>query len=248
MPKLNQIIAIEKGTKTKVNKLISVVHHKLTKKDLFSGHARTFKPVDDDPTKPTGEKIPQDIMKVKYRVSDLINEAKNSWTELFNVTAMRDYGNTIAKADVIIDDKTILSQVPVSVLLFLEKQLDDLNAFMSKLPSLDPGEEWEYDPNQDMFSTKPSESIKYKRVTRPLVLYDATERHPAQVKEITEDILHGMWNTIKYSTALKTQDINKYVERVEKLRKAVKFAREDANSQELSKKDIGGPIFNYIFE
>jgi len=248
MSKLNQIIAVEKGTKTKTDRVVTDIHHALKKKDLFNGHAKTFKPVDEDPSKPTGEPIPPDNMKVKHTVSDMIKEASEAWAELINVTAMRDYGNTEARSDVVIDDVVVLESVPVSHLLFLEKKADDFYTFVTKLPCLDAGETWEDDPNQNMFATKPVETVRTKKVPRAFVLYEATPEHPAQVKEIVEDVLHGTWSTIKYSTALPARDISKYKKRVEKLQKALKFAREKANEQEVQKKPIGESIFKYIFE
>lgn len=243
MLKLNQVIAIEKGIKTKSQRVISDAHNSLKKKELFVGHTKTFSPYDED-----GEQLPPDNMKVKYRVDDFINEAKQSWSELWDITAMRDYGNSSAVADVVVDNKVILEKVPVTYLLFLEKQLDDLYTFVKKLPILDSSEDWESDPKQDMFSTKPIESIKTKKVTRPLVLYEATDHHPAQVKEITEDVLHGKWKTIKYSTALQAKEVNEYINRVEKLQQAVKCAREKANEKEVDKKSIGDPVFKFVFD
>jgi hypothetical protein len=248
MPKLNQIIAIEKGIGTKTRKLITSIHHMLVKKDLFVGHSKNFTPIEDDPSKPTGEKLPQDNMRVKYKALDLIKDAKKSWTEFFNITFMRDYGNTSAAADVVVDDKVLLEKVPVSYLLFLEKQLDDVHTFMSKLPVLDSSEDWEFDPNQDMFATKPTTSIKTKKVLRPFVLYEATTEHPAQVKEVSEDVMHGTWKTIKYSTALPAKTVNEIVERIEKLQQAIKFAREKANEKDVDKKEVGKQIFDYILE
>ena len=246
--KLNQIIAVEKGIKTKTGRIVSDAHHTLKKQDLFNGHAKTFKPADEDPSKPTGEALPPDNMKVKFRVEEIIKKARNGWAELFNITAMRDFGNTVAKSDVVVDDTVVLENVPVTYLLFLEKQLDDLYTFVSKLPTLDPGEIWEKDLNQDMYATKPADTIRTKKMSRAFVLYEATTEHPAQVKEIVEDVLHGTWSTIKYSTALRVSDLNVYLEKVEKLQRAVKFAREKANEQEVDKNKIGEQLLKYVFD
>jgi hypothetical protein len=50
MPKLNQIIAIEDGTKKNGYADLSKTHHVLQKPDLFSGFVATYAPHTEDPT------------------------------------------------------------------------------------------------------------------------------------------------------------------------------------------------------
>ena len=64
---------------------------------------------------------------------------------MFDVVLTQDMGNTHAKADIKVNGQTILPNVPVTYLLFLEKQVVDLETFVTKLPSLDPSEVWEAD-------------------------------------------------------------------------------------------------------
>ena len=42
----NQVIAIEKGAKTKAERALTDAHHKLQKADLLSGLTRTYTPKD----------------------------------------------------------------------------------------------------------------------------------------------------------------------------------------------------------
>src|SRR5438128_4628235 len=136
-PKLNQIVAIEKGVKSRVYAELTADHQVLQKDELFRGHAKTYRPKDDDPTQPTGETLPDDNKKVIHRADDVIRDTAKKMTELFDVTATKDWGNCVAKADVIVGGQALLSQVPVTYLLFLEKQLADIHTFVKKLPTLD---------------------------------------------------------------------------------------------------------------
>jgi hypothetical protein len=77
-------------------------------------------------------------------------------------------------------------------------------------------------------------------------MYEATKEHPAQVKEVTEDVTAGQWTTIKYSSALPVSRVNELLSKVEKLQKAVKFAREQANSQKVETQKVGEAVFNYL--
>jgi hypothetical protein len=247
VPKLNQILAIESGVKTRVYAKLSEDHKILQKPELFSGHVRRYTPRDDDPSSPAGEKLPDETRKVQFRVLDVLKATAEGMTEHLDVAATRDWTNMNARADVIINGQPLLQNVPVTYLLMLEKQLSDLHTFVKKLPTLDPGEQWTYDRNQDVFSTVPAGTARTKKVTRPMVLYDATKEHPAQVKEATEDVFCGTWNTVKFSSALPTGTVNDMLRRVEELQKAVKFAREQANSVDATPMSVGNQIFDFLF-
>jgi len=64
---------------------------------------------------------------------------------------------------------------------------------------------------------------------------------------VTEDVLAGTWSTIKYAGALPAQRVNEILKRVEDLQKAVKFARETANGQEVDEVKVGEKLFAYLF-
>jgi len=247
-PKLNQIVAIEKGVKSRVYAELTADHQVLQKEELFRGHAKTYRPKDEDPTQPTGEALPDDTKKVVHRAEDIIRDTAKKMTELFDVTATKDWGNCIARADVVVGGAVLLAQVPVTYLLFLEKQLTDLHTFVKKLPMLDAGEIWEFTRDQDLYATRPVQTVRTKKISRPMVLYEATKEHPAQVKEVTEDVLAGTWSTIKYAGALPAQRVNEMLKRVEDLQKAVKFARETANGQEVDEVKIGEKVFTFLFQ
>jgi hypothetical protein len=134
MPKLNQIIAIEKGTKDRTHTTITSVHHQAQKAEPFAGIERTYKPRDDE-----GETLPSESKRVQAKATDLIDQVRTVLVDLFDTTATKDWANTEASADVVIDGQALLSGVPVTYLLFLEHQLVDLNTFVRKLPVLETG-------------------------------------------------------------------------------------------------------------
>lgn len=245
-PKLNQIIAIEKGTKTRTYEKLTESHKLLQKNELFLGHARRYTPKDDDPASPTGEQLPPETKRVQAKANEIIQTTAEALTEWFDVAATRDWGNTLAKADVEVDGQVLIKDCPVTYLLFLEKQLADLLTFFRKLPVLDAGEPWHHDASQDLWATDESRSIRTKKLSRALVLYEATKEHPAQVKEVTEDVTAGTWTTIKYASSLPATRINELVQRVEKLQRAVKFARETANGAEVEPVKVGKRVFDFL--
>jgi hypothetical protein len=243
MPKLNQIIAVEKGVKSKSFQELTEAHHAVQKAALLSGIARTYQPKDEE-----GEQLPPESTKVQVRTEDVLRDVSKNLSRLFDVTATKDATNCVAKANVVVDNKTLLSDVPVSYLLFLEKQLTDLHTFIKKLPVLDAAETWSFNESADCWSTEPVRTLRTKKVPRNHVKAEATEKHPAQVEVYYEDITIGYWTTVKFSGALPAKRVSELLDRVEKLQQAVKFAREEANNAEAVDRKVGDKVFGYLFK
>ena len=122
-------------------------HRQLQKTAALTGIARTYQPKDDD-----GEQLPPESTRVQVQVDEVLRRVGTGLTRLFDVTATKDWANGEARADVVVDDRTLLRQVPVTYLLFLEKQLTDLRTFVEKLPVLDAAETWHRDASADCWA------------------------------------------------------------------------------------------------
>jgi hypothetical protein len=239
---LNQIVALEKGVKSRAYADFTAAHQQLQKAPLLSGISRTYKPKDEE-----GEQLPPESTRVQVRVSDVMKDVERALTRLFDVTLTKDVANSAAKAAIAVDGTTIAVDIPVTYLLFLEKQLADLLTFVTKLPVLDAAEVWAYDEATDAYATVPTQTTRSKKVPRNHVKAEATEKHPAQVEMYFEDMLVGNWTTVKYSGALPQARVNEIKARVVKLAEAVKVAREAANSTPVTDQKIGEKIFGYLF-
>ena len=296
---MNQIIAVEKGAKSKAFAAVTEAHQVLQKSAVLAGISRTYQPADED-----GEQYPPESTKVQVKAEELASEVSAILVEPFDVTATKgppdnevshrevlrrvrgrchqgrgrsgtwlcgededagggiirpskhprncragpeDWANAEATADVEVDGEVIVAAAPVTYLLFLEKQLVDLHTFVKKLPVLDPSESWTFDQASDCFATDQVQTTKTKKVPRNHVKAEATKEHPAQVEVYDEDIVVGHWRMVKFSGAVTAQRANELLERVEKLQRAVKFAREEANGREVEKREVGKRVFDYVF-
>lgn len=240
--KLNQVIAIEKGVKSRVYSELTEANKLIQKHELFTGLAKRYVSLDEE----NGEKLPPENKKVQQKVSDILAATKKSMTEFFDITAAKDWANTHASADVKVGDETILRSVPVTYLLFLEKQLNDLSKFIDNLPELDEAQEWSKDAASGLYKTPEIETHRSKKVVKPIVKYDATKEHPAQTDLIQVDVLEGYWKKTDHSGAISKTEKRAMLERAEALIKAVKCAREEANGEDASIGDIGGKVFDYL--
>lgn len=241
-PRLCEIIAVVSGKKTEVEKAVTDAYHRLQKPELFGGFSKTYRPLAED-----GKRLPPESKQVQLRLDDVVAESCARWRELFDLTLTLDRANCGASADVEVDGTVLLTGVPVTTLLFLEKQAENLHAYVSKLPTPDAAERWHYDESQHMLVTDPEETGRTEKVQKPIVLYDATKEHPAQTQLITEDVLAGYWSKRMFTTAIPAKTKAEILARVGKLRDAVKAARERANAVEVEKQSMGDALLGYVF-
>lgn len=242
--RLNQLIAVRPGVKNDVTTKVTKAHHLLLRNELMSGLARTYTARDDD-----GYVYPDETTWVQVKATSLLREAAEELARLFNVNAAIDWTNQEAKADLVLlgDNPVVLvPSVPVTYLMFLEKQLVDMETMVRKLPVLPPTETWTFDPNTDVYKSQPIGTTKTQKVRKSHVLYPASDRHPAQVESYTEDEPIGTWITTKMSGAVPGERINQLLTRVQNLQRAVKYAREQANLKKVVDVRPGERIMDYL--
>jgi hypothetical protein len=239
--KLNQWIALSKKAKAAGEDALTQAYHTVAKMQPMSGISRTYQPRDDE-----GETLPPESTRLQVRVADILAGAATAVERQIDVVATMDEGNQVAVADIKIDDQVLLSKVPVTTLLFLERKLDSVLDVIKRLPVLDASEQWVFDASQDAYATPPVQTVRTKKVPRNHVKAEATDKHPAQVELWYEDVTVGYWSTVKYSGAVTAKAKAEMLERAQKLAAAVKVAREEANSTEVPDRKIGTAIFDYI--
>jgi hypothetical protein len=240
--KLNQVIAIVKGRKARAQKAITEAYRGWAP-NLLTGLTKNYKPLDED-----GEKLPSESKVVAIKVQTVLEDVLDKLRDYQNVVLTQEYGNQTAKADVRIDGKDILKDVPVTGLLFLEKQLVDLLTFTKALPILSIDKEWKYDNNRGVFITEPEVTSRSKKLPEKVVKYEATKEHPAQVEMFGVDKVVGNWTTVHMSGAIRKENKDNVIKRIEKMQDAVKRAREEANNQIITgMKDTGTIFLKYIF-
>lgn len=241
--KLNQVNALVAGRKSEHQKSVTNLYHMADKRDLFDGFSRSYQPLDEV----NGDKLPGEQKRVQQVARLMLKEFAAKTVELLDLVATQDRGNQLAVADIVVDDVPLLTGVPVTTLLFLEKQVNDWITFVSRIHVPDPGEQWDYDASSDLFKTSPARTLRTKKVPKAFVKYEATDKHPAQVDTFTEDVTVGTWTQIQYTGRLPAKVKNEILIRLNKLKDAVKVAREQANSMDVKMQKLGESLFDFAF-
>lgn len=242
MPKLNQIIAVEKGIKSRIYSAITDIYKAVQKPELFNGFAKTYQGKDD-----ADDRLPPEGKRVQFVAKEVLRNVERLNTELMDVTARKDWTNCIAKAAVAIDGKEVIPAAPVSYLLFLEKQLKDFHAVALAMPVLDDAEDWSKDENSGLMKTKGTETHRTKKVQKVITLVQPTVEHPGQAQMVSEDVIAGYWTQVKMSGAMGKPEKQALIERVEKLQRAIKESRETANMEDVVPTPaVGAAVFGYL--
>lgn len=242
MTQLNQIVAVEKGIKARVHKRISDLYKDLLKTGPMSGLSRVYSPKNEE-----GDQLPPEFTPVQLRMTEILKEFRAQYTQLLDVTLTKDEANQHAVADVVVGDQTLIQDVPVSHLLFLEKTIQEFIAFLERIPTLDPSETWVYDTSMGAYRSAETRTVRSKKIPRNHVKAESTDRHPAQVEMYFEDQMVGTWTQTKFSGAMPRDEVVEYKKRALELRDAVKMARELANTDEVNQLKEGERIFEFIF-
>jgi len=238
--KLHEVIAVATGRKTRATKGLAEARQQW-KADLITGIARTYAPLAED-----GEQLPGERKRVQVRVLDVVRKMAAEMIEFHDVLATLEHGNTQAHANVVVDDRVILRDVPVTLLLFLERQLTELATFIGSVPTLPTDRDWVFSTDANCFVTEATQQVRTQKTPTAFVKYEATEEHPAQVDVVQVDKVVGTWTTRHFSGAIPAKAQADVLARLVKLNDAVKSARERANSTEVEAARIGKAVFEYV--
>lgn len=243
MAKLNQIVAVEKTCKGAAHAEETEFYQRLGKRELFQGMVKSYKPNED-----AGEQLPTETKKVQYTVEDGLKQIQPTIKRLFSVVFEKESANQSAKADIVVDGVVILKDAPVTYLLFLQKQLENLRNIVGKLPTLSADADWSHDDVGGLWRSAPHSGARTKKVNRALVLVAATDKHPAQVQMTTEDVQVGFYTTVHYSGEASPKWVKETLGKISQLSQAVQYARESANSiQVVESKGVTDKVLDFIF-
>jgi len=243
MPRLHQILPVLKSAQDTTSRALDEARRGLANGNALSGFSKTYRPKDEE-----GDRLPSESKRVQYTAPEILTLVGASLARLFDIVAVKEFANTQAKADVVVNGTTLVHDAPVSYLLFLEKQVGEMLALVSTLPTLDPAMSWSRDETTaGQWKTEPVETVRTRKITDFVIAAPATDKHPAQVREVSRDDLAGYWELVNFSGALPASQVQAMQGRLYALREAVLHAREQANSVEAAPQDPGAAVMAFVF-
>ena len=172
------------------------------------------------------------------------------WAKAIDVSFQVAEGNTLARADVILDNGTVLlSNVPATALLELEKRAGEMQDLLTAIPTLDPAKGFRADEARGagIYKARDVSKARTKKIEDFVVVVPATPEHPAQVAKVNKDVVTGSIAEQEWSALITPADKARLLDRAEELRRAVKAALHRANAIELSSlPTCGKRLFDYV--
>ncbi len=245
-PQLHEILAVEPDLlstmRTIIKETVKVFKEKAA---LFQEGVKTYNAVaEDDP-----ENGYQDRQTMMSTVSEKLNYFSTHVVKAFNITGEKELANSEAKGAVELHGE-ISPALPATFLLTLENRLKEIRPVFEAIPTLQQGVDWKLDPSfrkKGVYKTVNSvETTRTRKIVKPLILAPATDKHPAQVEKISEDVVVGITKTDVWSGMLTPAEKADMLDRFSEVERKIKAARMRANTQEVEAIEIGKFLMNYI--
>jgi len=242
---LHELLAVEGDLEGAHKKIIEETKNTFTKKsDHFLGQHRRYEAFIED-----GIDYPEEEKAIDTTVKDKLSHMQKTEVRYFDAILQKEATNQVAKADLIVDGITLGTNLPATFLLGMETRLKYLRTVYEAIPTLAPGISWELDTSigKNIYkAAKPIEKLRTETVVEPVVLYEATKEHPAQVKEVSKVNNIGKYITNSWSGMISPAEKSILLEKIDKLIRAFKKARQRANTTETLNINIGEEIFKFI--
>jgi hypothetical protein len=246
MAKLHELLAAEGTVKTQADKCRSDLLNTFEKKrHLFGEKVVTFQPNAEG-----APAVTEDQSDLQSTVKTELKWIADIWAKALDAAYQIAESNMNARADVVLDNgETIMRNVPATALLELEKRAGEIHALVTAIPTLDPAKGFKPDADRGDGVSRAREITKTrtKKTVRPIVKYEATKEHPAQVELIQEDIPIGTIREQEWSGLITPGEKADMLTRAEELRRALKTARSRANEAAAATEKIGLPLLQYVF-
>lgn len=243
--KLHELLAVANPLKAQAAKVVADLSNTFEKKrHLFEAKIVRF----DSSVEgiPSGVEAQSDIQST---VDKELKWVSGHIIKALDAELQISVANTQAKADVVLDDGSVLlTGVPATALLELEKSMAGIHALVSAIPTLDPAKGFTVDEANGYYKARPITKGRTKKDKVVIVKYAATPEHPAQTELVDKDVPIGVISEQEWSGLITPMQKAELIANVEQISRAIRQARSRANEQEVDKSQkIGSVIFNKIF-
>lgn len=246
MAKLHELLAAEKTPTGAWNALYEDTLKKFKNVGhFFEGHSKSLSMIEGTPENAAIEAAAREEKPVTTTVLDTLTYALDIFAKAEDLQYQKNATNRKATGDVMWRGSVLLPGLPVDELLGLEARLLRLRQLYAEMPTLDATKHWVKVPDQGVgiWETKfPDETTKTEKVTVPVTMSPATDKHPAQVAAVNKDIVVGKNSITKRSGACTALQKAEAIKVVDDLMVEVKQARMRANETEAVTEKIADKV------
>jgi hypothetical protein len=245
MGKLYELLAVDGDAQSVAAKVINeAVNTFRTKAEHFRGQVAAKSYLDDSKQalNSTSQK------ELVTTVDDKLEFVAEKVSRHYDILLQKEMANAEATADILLPDGTLfMAGVPTMFLLHMEARLKAIREMVISIPTLDPSMIWVEDATQkNVFRSEPVKTVSTEKSVQYKVLYDATDKHPAQIEKWSVDVPVAYTLTTQFSGMWTVSHKSDVLDRIDTLMQSVKQARMRANTVEVPKASIGDALFRFI--
>jgi hypothetical protein len=248
MGKLHELLAVEGDLAGTAKKLAEEAIKTFSKPNHFlSSHRHVAMFNAEEQSKV----IADEHQNMDTTVTEKLDYLAEAVAKYFDAVLQKEMTNQTAVADLKIGSVTIGNKIPATFLLGMENKLKELRQVYESIPTLAPGIPWKLDETlgKGVYRMEHAdEKIKTAKTFQFRVLYEATDKHPAQIEKWEDQIPVGKIITNVTSGMLSPADKSALLGRLDRMIQAVKAARCKANMADVVEESIGTRMFQYIHE
>ena len=246
MAKLHELLAVEGDLEGVAKRILQETGSVFRNKpNLFNGYHKELRMFDEDRQQDNTSETQNVTTTVPDRLEYTMEHLVKYWDAIYQ----KERTNQNACADLVVNGETIATDVPATFLLGMETRLKQLRQAVEQAPTLQPGVEWVPAPEQGPHIHRTydrEERFKTEKTFNHKVLYEATQHHPAQIERWEENRNVGKYLTQTWSGAISSAKKQQYIDRVDQLIRAVKKARQRANTEPVVTENIGEKFASFI--
>lgn len=252
MSKLHEVLAVEGELAGVFKNILDETKTTFDKKpNLFQGLDKSYDPFDAA----KAQEATSEHVEITESVPSKLAYMFGHVIKFIDCNLQKESANQHAVADLVVTDdygnETILAtRLPATFLLGLETKLKVIRDVLQAIPTLPPGFTWSFDAQQALPGVwrrnEPEVRFKTEKAVKHQVLVPATDKFPAQIEKWNEDVPVGKIITIHCCGMMSPHDKSQLLARVDTLARAVKQARQRANSVEIDNVTVGKSMVDYI--
>jgi hypothetical protein len=245
--KLHELLAIEGSLETQATKVRTDLMGTFDKKrHHFEEKRTTFTPSGEGQ-----QAVTEAMLDIQTTVQKELAWIQPHLRKALDASFRVAVTNQFAVADIRLEDGTVIaSGIPATALLELEKRMAEIHALVLTIPTLDPAKGFIPDIQRGggIYIAREVNKTRTKKIQKPVVLYDATKEHPAQVQLVGEDIPVGNIQEQEWSGLITPAEKAELIDRTEQVARAVRQARSRANEAEVdTSRGVADALLNRIF-
>lgn len=247
MSKLHELLAVEETVAQAAEKLLGETNQKFKHStEFFTGYVKTLERLGDTAEDKAIENAGRATKELPTTIGATLDYVFPFVNKALDVKLRKHLTNQVARADIELDGTVVMGDVPVDFLLDLEKMLPKWRAMYAEMPTIDPSRKWEVE-RAGVHRSQAADKTQTAKVLYPVVLAEATDKHPAQVKEASREDVVGTFKQVDFSGAATAQQKADALALCDKLITAVKQARMRANSVEVQSPADGAEKITELF-